>query len=372
MAWASAWTTGGCPSPATTRLRAAVRVAGRSPTAATQRRLVRRRGAAPCTPARRPRPASGARPFDLARRAAAGGGRPSRRSASACSRRRTGGSSRSACSRPRGATRSRARSAGCPGPQARKSASSDEDHVGLVEAVLRLDVLAEGELRAGARGRRGSPGPTGASARRGSGASSSRICAASVGEVTVSVRSRSPAPPCTPAAPSSAARIAPRNAAHGRISPSCGDGLRAVGIVEAEHRRLARTTSVAPRLRRMFAGCLRPSSAGPCGSRRAGRWRRRRAASRWRRTAACPGRAPRAAGRRARSASAGWRVQAAEAGERERRAHQLQERRAARPDRLRCAGLRGNSLSRIRRNSRRRRRAPRGCARSAGDCAAAA
>ena len=82
-----------------------------------------------------------------------------------------------------------------------------------------------------------------------------------------------------------------------------GQRLRAIGIVEAENRRL-REDVAWRRGCRDAAGCPRSSSAALRGSRRAGRWRRRRAASPSRRTAACRGRAPRADGRTGRSSPA--------------------------------------------------------------------
>ena len=99
---------------------------------------------------------------------------------------------RSACSGPpaRGEV---ARVAQAAGPQPRKSASSDEDDVGLIEAVLRVDVLAEREPRARARVVAAGRIPL-CHLADGKRASRSRICAASVGELTDSVRIRRPAP----------------------------------------------------------------------------------------------------------------------------------------------------------------------------------
>ena len=88
--------------------------------------------------------------FDLAWPAAAADDRRARRSTSACSRSRTAGS----CDRRLFGAAARgeiARVAEAAGPQAEEVGVEREDHVGALESVLRVDVFAEGELRAGAR-----------------------------------------------------------------------------------------------------------------------------------------------------------------------------------------------------------------------------
>ena len=147
-----------------------------------------------------------------------------------------------------------------------------------IEAVLRVDVLAERELRAGARvlaARRIPlmPFADGKRARR------SRICAASVGELTDSVRMRRPAP-LSGCCAVSAARIAPRNADHGTNLAEVGQRLRAIGIVEAEDRRLredvggaeaARVQRVAFDLRRPALVALDQQAGGDAAERHRGR-----------------------------------------------------------------------------------------------------
>ena len=105
------------------------------------------------------------------------------------------------------------------------------------------------------------------------------------------------------------ARAAVTNVAPRTNLAEVGDRLRAIRIVEREHRRLREDVGRAA-ARRDDRDCPRSWSAGLRGSRRAGPWRRRRATSRWRRRAACPGFPPRAAARRERSPRAAGTVQA--------------------------------------------------------------
>ena len=106
-----------------------------------------------------------------------------------------------------------------------------EDHVGLVDAVDRLDVLAERLPGAGARvvarrsPRTGSTWPSAWPSSR------PWICAASVGDVTAPDRMRSPAPPA-PFWPAPARRQRQRHLAPGANLALAHHGLRAVRIVE--------------------------------------------------------------------------------------------------------------------------------------------
>ena len=92
-------------------------------------------------------------------------------------------------------------------------------------------------MRAPARALSRGTDPTGSTSPRDAAASTCWICAASVGEFTVSVRMRSPAPLLAACAGQRAAdrgdEAAPRTDA-----AQFGDGLRAVGVVEGEDRRL--------------------------------------------------------------------------------------------------------------------------------------
>ena len=204
---------------------------------------------------------------------------------SACFRQRRGGSS-SSRRRRRGAalTRSRAHSAGSPGRTMRKSESSDS----ITSALSKLDrvgVLAEGQPRAFER----AVAPAGSywcHLRRGNSASSVCIWSASVGDVTVSVSMRRPAPPVPRCARSRGARHrAEECGPRADVSEVC-ERLRAVGVVERQHRRL-RVERRSRRGSRGGPGCPRPSSGRPRGSRPGARLPSRRAASRWRKRAAC-------------------------------------------------------------------------------------
>ncbi len=142
--------------------------------------------------------------------------RRGRRSASASTRSRTGDS----CARrlrDGAARRNRARSAGClgrtTGSRRRARRSRRPGRSGTARRRTGRRRASNRRVRF-----RGSPGPTDAISRDGNRARMSRICAASVGDETDSVRMRMPAP-ASGCCAVTAARIAPRNADHGRMSP---------------------------------------------------------------------------------------------------------------------------------------------------------
>ena len=273
IACASAWTAGGWPSPAMTRLRAAVRLQvlgdGGEPF-----RLGRRERSAGLKPLAPTSPAD-QRLRDLRSRAAAsmslglaaaGGGRRARRSTSACvsiaySRFMRRGVFRAA---PRGEV---ARVAEAAGPAGEEVGVEREDDVGLVEAVLRVDVLAEGELRARARvlaarriplmplGRRKLA--RGVADLRGERRRADRLGEdAEAGALERLLRGR---------APRGSRRETPTTGGSRRGSSASASGRdrRGRGPPPARTRRWRRGCPGA-------AGCLRSSSAAPRGFRRAG------------------------------------------------------------------------------------------------------
>ena len=109
--------------------------------------------------------------------------------------------------------------------------------------------------------------PLDASARPGRRRAAPGCCVPSVGDVTVPVRMRSPAPRDARCASSTEAS-ASTSALPGADLSGAGDHLRAVRVVEAEHRAPARRRR-SRRGWRDARDCPRPSSGGPGGSRRA-------------------------------------------------------------------------------------------------------
>ena len=217
MACASAWTTGGCASPARTRRTAAVRlqVLGerRRPTrAAAARRVARHAGDA--------EPAATARAKRLDRRRAerepvVGLGAGVRRRAldrvetvhlrRDRHRARRRDANARACRTPAGRC-------------TRKSAS--RDRMTSASSIAYCASTYSPNARRLPRARDGGPRlPLDPLRLRDSASRSSSIWAASVGEATVSVRMRMPGAPASPAARSARSRIAPMNAPNGRISP---------------------------------------------------------------------------------------------------------------------------------------------------------
>ena len=131
--------------------------------------------------------------LDLATRAAAADGPPSRRSATACSRPRRAGSSSFVLVGDPPPIGEVARVPHAARPARQEVGVERDDDVGLVEVVDRLARAACG-LRAAAARRRATPGRTGASSPAETPASTVAICSASDGDVIGPLRNRRPAP----------------------------------------------------------------------------------------------------------------------------------------------------------------------------------
>ena len=291
IAWAIAWTAGGCDSPAITRAFAPARF--RSFTIGPTQAWATPPSTATPTPAATAR----AKPSISELRsgeAVVGGG--------AGGRGRALDHVQPVHLRPL-AARLAARGELAQEAQARRVARDEvgleaEDHVGPLEAVLRLDRLAEGQdgprpavVAAGGlpahplRLRESSEdaGHLRGEGRRGHAAGQEAQARAPLRLLLVE-------------------RLAERGVevAPGSVLADVEDRLRSVGVVEAEHVGLPEDV----RRRRGSPGgrgCPRPSWAGPRGSPRGRRARSRRGPRRWRRRAAARARAARAAARRAGS-----------------------------------------------------------------------
>ena len=269
IACASAWTSAGRTRPGSTRPRPGVRLqVGRRARGEPTAKRGLRRASAPSSAAKSAAAAAGS----------SDGFRERRWSASAAGARRRrldgveAGRRRRARSRPRaGAARTRGRRRATPGPNDERVGVERHDDVGLRRSrsgSRRADRTRGARRRARGRGR---PAPTGASAPSAARARSSPDLR---GERRRRDGRRQDAEALAAERRGSSSR-APKLLGEGRPGPDLAelrDRLRAVGVVEGEDRRL-REERPSRRGSPGGRGCPRSSWGGPCGSRRGGRSR---------------------------------------------------------------------------------------------------